>query len=184
MTSTTSIRTRILTAGAAAALLTAPSIPAAVAAPSGPETAAVQEDCAGPSGERVLLRDGGSLPDWVSPTTGETVEPNLEFADTSGFDACADLSWITVQYGNATHSPQHILLYHGTEYLGTATSEPQPYLPQIESTGGDTLTADYPYAAPGQDPATANPRGNAVSIFTWDEATQSVVHEGDFPPGA
>jgi hypothetical protein len=68
------------------------------------------------------------------------------------------VSWITVQYGNATHSPQHILLYHGTEYLGTATSEPQPYLPQIESTGGDTLTVGYPYAAPGQDPATANPR--------------------------
>lgn len=184
MTSTTSIRTRILTAGAAAALLTGAGVPAAGAAPTGSEAASAQEDCAGPTGERVLLRDGGSLPDWVSPTTGETVEPNLQFADTSGFDACADLSWITVPYGNATHSPQHILLYHGTEYLGTATLEPQPYLPQIVSTGGDTLTVDYPYAAPGQDPATPNPSGTAVSTFTWDEATQSVVHEGEFPPGA
>lgn len=183
MTTTTSIRTRILGAGAAAALLTGLGAPAAMAAPAAADTGSAQEDCAGPSGERVLLRDGGSLPDWVSPT-GEAVEPNLQFADTSGFDACADLSWITVQYGNATHSPQHILLYHGPDYLGTATLEPQPYLPQIESSGGDTLTVDYPYAAPGQDPATANPRGNAVSTFAWDEATGSVIHEGDFPPGA
>ena len=63
----------------------------------------------------------------------------------------------------------------------TATAHPLEHVPQIEQVSDDRLAIVYSYMEDGQ--GSPPPEGRALSTFTWNDDTQSVDHEGDFPPG-
>lgn len=180
------IRSSVLAGGAAALLLAAavPAAPAAAAGAAAPAAGEPSATCASGSmsAERLLLRDSRGLGDVTDPHSGEVLQPHPEYARFDGFDPCAELSWIGVPYGHATHSPWHIMLYHGTEYLGTATYDPQVYSPLVERREDGSLRVDYAYLLPGDEYATWQPSGRSTSLFTWNDQTRSVDHAGEFPP--
>lgn len=99
----------------------------------------------------------------------------------SGFDECDDLSYsiISVEDGTAS-SPYQILLFNGTEYVGTASEEAYPFKPEVEAVDSDTLDVTYSYAKDGD--ANADPTGTTEASFSWDWETEEVLVSGDFPP--
>lgn len=102
-------------------------------------------------------------------------------ADEAGYDPCAALSWITVVIDGATvSSPNHIMLFHEGEYLGTATKIAYGFTPRVERVDDATIRVTYRYLMPGE--ANAQASGQAVATFTWDAASQSVTMQGDVPP--
>lgn len=104
----------------------------------------------------------------------------LQYADTTGYDACADLSWIVVPYGGTASSPNAIMLFHNGDYLGTDTAVPQGFEPAIERVDEGYISVTYSYPLEGD--ANAAPRGRATSTYTWSDATESVIHAGELPP--
>lgn len=97
------------------------------------------------------------------------------------YDPCAELSSITVTIEHGTIStPAHVMLFHHDEYLGTATENPVIYSPTTERLADDSIEVTFMWPLEGESYVDAS--GNAVSVFTWDETSQSVVHTGEFPP--
>lgn len=167
----------VMASGAASALLLGIGAPAQ-AAPAD-STAPAAGECQSGSGERALLLHGDRIADYVDPGTGQVLEPRLAEADTTHYDSCAELSWIEVPYGLGTPPPHGILLFHGEQYLGTTTTAPTPHGTEAQRLDDGALAVDYPVL---------DDRLNVVdtvrSTFTWDDETRSVIHEGEFPPGA
>lgn len=166
------IRSSAIAVTAAPLLLLSAGAPA-VAAGGEPGPAAPVEECSGPTAGQALAEGGGQLEPYLD------LPPNLDLADTSGYSACSDLSWIVVPYGNVAHAPHAVLLFHQGEHLGTASADPVEHVPQIEQVADGRLAIVYSYTVDHQDGV--DPEGRALSMFTWNDDTQSVDHEGDFP---
>ena len=60
-------------------------------------------------------------------------------------------------------------------------SEPINYWPEVVRLDDAAIQVTYKWPRDGE--TTAGATGRSVSIFTWDEQTQSVVHSGEWPPG-
>ena len=146
-----------------------PARPTEAAQPDAPE-------CSGLTGEEALAAWGPDVPiynDW--PWW-------LEGADTSTYDECADLSWITLEIEGATaSSPVQIMLFHRGEYIGTTASEPIGFYPDVVRV--DDATIEVTYTWPKEGEANAEASGSSVSVFTWSETEQRVIHSGEWPPG-
>ncbi|WP_181064459.1 LppP/LprE family lipoprotein [Pseudoclavibacter sp. AY1F1] len=101
--------------------------------------------------------------------------------DRETWDSCAPLSYavVTLEGGTAS-TPHHILLFHGGEYVGTATADAYGFFPEISQSSDILITVTYRYPLEGEP--NAAPTGEAVATYAWDEATQSVVMDGDLPP--
>lgn len=114
--------------------------------------------------------------------------PNLEShvwvaatPDDLTYDECADLSYVVVTlYGGTVSTPCHVMLFNQGRYLGTATADAQGYYPRVERLDDASIQVTYTYNLPGESNAAAS--GRSTATFTWDEATQSVIMEGDVPP--
>lgn len=101
--------------------------------------------------------------------------------DRETWDACAPLSYaVATLVGGTASTPNHILLFHGGEYLGTASSDAYGFFPEIQQLSDTAITVTYRYPLPGEP--NAAPTGEAVASYAWDEATQSVVMDGELPP--
>ena len=106
---------------------------------------------------------------------------DAQWADVSGFDPCAALSWAVVPIeGGTASSPYHIMLFHQGEYLGTATARAYGFSPKVNRTDDATLAVTYTYELPGDSVALAS--GRAYATFRWDEGQQRVIMTGDVPP--
>jgi hypothetical protein len=102
-------------------------------------------------------------------------------AETSGYDACAPLSWVVVTVDRATaSSPAAILLFHDGRYLGTATKEQYGFEPAVSRTDPSTIAVTYRYPEAGESSAEAS--GRAEATFTWDDSAGRVLMRGDVPP--
>lgn len=167
------LRSSVIAGAAASVLLLGTGVPAYAAAPA--EDQPVQT-CSDMTGEQAVAEWGPSLPQDGG------LDPQLEYADTTGYDPCAELSWIVVPYGGTASSGNAVMLFHHGEYLGTATAEPQAFTPSIERINDSSIAITYRYLK--GDEANARPEGRALSTFTWNDETQSIDHEGDFPPDA
>lgn len=143
------------------------------------------EQCADTSAVDALVEYGGQLEPF-STGGGSThpwdLESEMTIAEAEEtYDPCAALSSITVTIeGGTASSPSHIMLFNYGEYLGTATSDPKGFWPETVRVDDSTLEVTYKYPEAGD--SNADPSGVAVSTFTWDEASQSVEHSGEFPP--
>lgn len=101
--------------------------------------------------------------------------------DTSTYDQCAELSWITVQTEGATaSSPSTIMLFHKGAYLGTATNGSFGFAPDVARVDDSTLDVTFHYPQAGD--SNADPRGQATSTYSWDQATGTLTQEGQLPP--
>lgn len=178
-----SIHSSAIAAGAAALLLIGSSVPAQA------ETEAASSenttDCAAAdlTGEEAVAKWGPELEPVQLPGSYDPVGWDLEAANASGYDPDADLSWATVPVENAAaFTPVTVMMFHEGIYIGTATEHPKGFEPTVEQLDDGKLSITYPYLT-GQEPG-GDPQGEAVSTFTWDEASQSVIHSGEFPPAA
>ncbi|UQN15107.1 LppP/LprE family lipoprotein [Gulosibacter sp. ACHW.36C] len=99
------------------------------------------------------------------------------------YDPCAELSSMTVTIEHGTIStPAHVILFHHDEYLGTATENPVIYSPTAERLADDSIEVTFMWPLEGEGEGYADASGKGVAVFTWDEASQSIVHTGDLPP--
>ncbi len=117
-------------------------------------------------------------------STGEIMdwEWDADYADSSTYDECAALSWVTFPIEGATgSSPYIIALFHQGKYLGVATRTTFGFFPQVVRVDDGQLKVTYTYAKDGESNAGAS--GRAVSTYSWNLGTESVKHQGAFPPG-
>ena len=137
-----------------------------------------EAECSGMTGQEAI-----SVWGHVVPTDGLDPEWawDLEGADTSTYDECADLSWIVlaIERGTAS-SPYQIMLFHHGKYIGTTAQEPIGFAPRVERLDDGTIQVTYTW--PYEDEGTVNASGESVSYFTWDEEADDVVHSGEWPP--
>ncbi|RLY94518.1 LppP/LprE family lipoprotein [Kocuria tytonicola] len=172
------------TAAAAGALLLAGGIagPATASAPA-PESRpqAASDGCPNDSPDYALRTAAPLLPPPFGPDEPNNPGWAIDSADTSTYDGCADLSWISVvAAGGTVSSPETIMLFSNGFYLGTASATHFGFEPKVERVDDATLKVTYRYPLEGD--ANAAPRGRAVSTFHYDAATGRVVHSGEFPP--
>lgn len=101
--------------------------------------------------------------------------------DRETWDSCAPLSYaVATLEGGTASTPNHILLFHGGEFVGTATTDAYGFFPEVQQLSDTLITVTYRYPLPGEP--NAAPSGEAVATYAWDEATQSVVMDGEPPP--
>lgn len=134
----------------------------------------VEAACSKMSGEQAVRSNIDQLPDsgW---------EWDAEYADASGYDPCASLSWaiVPIEHGTSS-SPYHIMLFHNGEYLGTATLEAYGFFPTVTRADNSTIDVIYHYPNPGD--SNAETTGETYASFRWDDDLQRVVMTGDTPP--
>ncbi|WP_267897590.1 LppP/LprE family lipoprotein [Kocuria tytonis] len=119
------------------------------------------------------------------PFSGGSTTDNawdLDSADTSTYNKCAELSWITLTVKGATASSPHVvLLFHNNEYVGTTTIDSFGFEPTVVRVDTSTLDIIYHYMLTGD--SNAQPSGLAHSTYTWDFRTDVLSEHGDLPPG-
>ena len=146
-----------------------------------PETASAQptEKCATMTGAEAISTWGPQVPAFRE---GYDWQWNLDRADPNTYDPCAALSWVVLGLkGGMASSPVQIMLFHRGQYIGVTASEPINYWPEVVRLDDAAIQVTYTWTRDGESNAEAS--GRSVSIFTWDEQTQSVVHSGEWPPG-
>ncbi|MBO3725679.1 LppP/LprE family lipoprotein [Actinomyces bowdenii] len=153
------------------------SDPAAQTDPATP-TPQASPACSGMSGEEALQTWGGQVeavkadPMW---------QWDLEAADTSTYDECAALSWVVLGiHGPTGSSPYQIMLFHHGQYIGVTSDQAIGFAPQVVRIDDGSIEVTYTWTREGE--STADASGRSVSVFTWDEASSSVVHSGEWPP--
>jgi|GEM_PF-891751 len=130
--------------------------------------------CSGLTGAQAVSKWVGEVP----TTNGWAWNPSS--AVTDGCDQCAALSWIVLPIqGGTASSPYAIMLFHGGQYLGTATAEPQGFSLGVKRISDAAVEVTYRFPKAGD--SNANPSGTAVSQFTWDAQQNKVVHTGQLP---
>ena len=151
-------------------------------ASASPETASAgptTEKCATMTGAEAISTWGPQMPTFRE---GYDWQWNLDRADPNTYDPCAALSWVVLGLkGGMASSPVQIMLFHRGQYIGVTASEPINYWPEVVRLDDAAIQVTYKWPRDGE--TTAGATGRSVSIFTWDEQTQSVVHSGEWPPG-
>lgn len=154
---------------------------AAGAAPATGSSAPTATPSCGPSDGAAAA--AGPIADLPLPAGLESARWDAAHADTSVYDGCAALSAVTVSVVDATaSSPVAVLLFHDGSYLGTATKEQYPFVPQVTRESADAIRVEYRYPQ-GAD-SNADPSGRATATYTWNDDTGRVVMSGDVPPSA
>lgn len=155
-----------------------PASEEASAPPASGSAGAPSPSCGGRTADGALQANLGHL----GAAHGNTdVDWTGDASDTSGYDACADLSWILVANQDEEPTPHQIMLFHGGRYLGTTLYSPTDHRPTVDRVDGDSLRVTYRFPREGEDAASMT--GEAVSTFDWDSEQNKVVHAGDLPPG-
>ena len=151
-------------------------------ASASPETSSAEpttEKCATMTGAEAVSTWGPQVPTFRE---GYDWQWNLDRADPNTYDPCAALSWVVLGLkGGMASSPVQIMLFHRGQYIGVTASEPINYWPEVVRLDDAAIQVTYKWPRDGE--TTAGATGRSVSIFTWDEQTQSVVHSGEWPPG-
>ena len=166
-------------AATATRTVTTSASPSAGTAPAGASPTPSATPSCGPSDGAAAA--AGPIADLPLPAGLESARWDASTADTSVYDGCAALSAVTVGVADATaSSPVAILLFHDGSYLGTATKEQYPFVPQVtrESTGSIRVEYRYPQGADSN----ADASGRATATYTWDDAADRVEMSGDVPP--
>lgn len=157
---------------------TGPALAAAPAEPAADQPVSV--DCPNNSPRDTLRQAAPQFPEPFGPNVPNASGWDIEGADTSTFNGCKELSWISVTVPGATaSSPETIALFHSGIYIGTTSATNFGFEPQVERVDDSTIRVTYRYPLEGD--ANGAPRGRAVSEFHYDDAAGSVVHTGEFP---
>lgn len=96
------------------------------------------------------------------------------------FDACSPLSWALLPSTDSASTETQVMLFHFGDFIGTDTQFGVRFPPSIERISKYAVRAEYRWLR-DTDSATT-PTGKSVSTFTWDNESNAVLHEGEFPP--
>lgn len=139
-------------------------------------TAAAEPTCATTSGSEALEQNLSKV-----PADSRGFPWTADYAETDGYDPCAVLSWITISIeGGTASSPYQIMLFHHGQYIGTTASDSIGFHPDVVRLSDCEIQVTYMYTRDGE--ANAEASGRSASTFTWDDASGSVVHGGEWPP--
>lgn len=136
--------------------------------------AAGAPSCASITAADALARYGADVPGYWDLTG--------QFSDVSGYDSCADLSWIILRQDPCCtrFAVSPVVFFHSGEYVPAATearfalSSDNP----VQRISGNEVAVTF--AWPGADFAGA--ANTATSTFVWDPATGTVTRSGELPP--
>ncbi|MGO1590867.1 MAG: LppP/LprE family lipoprotein [Ancrocorticia sp.] len=104
------------------------------------------------------------------------------YADTSGYDPCAALSWIGFPLaGGTVSSPYAIALFVHGEYEAAPDGSEYGWGPTVERLSDDSIEVTYQWPKDGESNAEAS--GTTVITYTWDEAAREIVPSGDVDGG-
>lgn len=165
----------------ATAVATATEAPDAEPGPTpsaDPSTPAPVQECSGMTGVEAIATWGGQV-----PTFGEDAGWQWSFdgADTSTYDECAALSWVVLELeGGTASSPYQIMLFHNGQYIGVTSNQAIGFWPSVVRLDDATIEVTYTWAQDWESNAEAS--GRSVSVFTWDTASEQVIHSGEWPP--
>lgn len=102
-------------------------------------------------------------------------------SDTSTYDACAPLSWILLSIKGPTgSSPFQVMFFNRGEFVGTATSEPFGFHPNVTRQSDAAVSVVFRWPKVGE--ATASASGESTSTYVWDETSRTLKRSGDLPP--
>ena len=136
--------------------------------------------CASTSAEQAVSKNL----DKVEPAFPDGDDPGAQWVatDTTTYDPCADLSWVTLSIRGATaSSPAQQMLFHDGRYLGTTTRESIAFHPTTVRLSDSVIQVTYRWPRPDESNAAAS--GRSVSTYSWNPDTESVDHAGEWPPG-
>lgn len=142
--------------------------------------------CADLTGSEAVLKWIGEVPPHPLGLTegingwgvGGDYDP---YVDYETYDPCAALSWVAIlTAGGSGSSDWVVMIFHEGDYVGTATEQPIPYGLKGSRISDSVIQLDYLFPKDGESTAAAS--GWAVSTFTWDEESASVLREGELPP--
>ena len=103
-----------------------------------------------------------------------------EYADLSGYDPCADLSWIIVPIdGGTASSPYQVALFHQGRFVQAATEKSYGFFPRVRRMTGDTIEVVFVWPRP--DEPNAAPTGETPMTFHWDADASENLVAGDPP---
>lgn len=96
------------------------------------------------------------------------------------YSPCAPLSWVHIMTANLQQDqPQHTMLFHNGEYIGTTTAQAYPWSDRILRKANNRIEVVYRWPQPGDDPL--HPTGQSVAEFYWDDTLGKVRLEGEVP---
>lgn len=139
-------------------------------------------ECATLTGAEALAKWGPQVP---APIEGVSDYWDLtgQFSDVSGYDPCADLSWIILRETPCCtrFSPSPILLFHRGEFVQLATEKAYALIPEIpaQRLADNIVSVSYMYQGEGGNAELAEV---ISSHFIWDEKTGKVIRDGGLPP--
>ncbi|MFT0846372.1 LppP/LprE family lipoprotein [Actinomycetaceae bacterium L2_0104] len=138
--------------------------------------------CSELTGETALTTWGPQVPPyWEDMEPDDPRNWDLENSDSSTYDPCSELSWITLHIrGGTASSPYHIMLFSHGEYIGTATPQAYGFFPTVERLSNSSLQVTYHWPKEGE--SNADHTGTSVSIFTLHPRTGEVARKGELPP--
>lgn len=128
--------------------------------------------CSGVSAQAALAEGAATVPgSW--DLTGS-------YSDMSGYDECAELSWIVLRPEPCCtrFSITPVLFFHAGKLVPEATVDRFALDGAVERLASDSASVTFMW--PGDDIAgTANV---ATSTYSWNEASDAVEREGELPP--
>lgn len=141
-------------------------------------------ECSTLTGAEALTTWGAGVP---APIEGVTDYWDLtgDFSDVSGYDPCADLSWIVLRETPCCtrFSPTPILLFHRGDFVQLATEQAYALSSNtsdpIQRTSDQSISVFYMWQ--GED-GNAELAEIASSTFSWNERTRTVDRGGNLPP--
>lgn len=143
-----------------------------------PSTPAPVQECSGMTGAEAIAAWGDQVPIYDDELGWQWDE---ERADTSTYDECAALSWIVLELeGGTASSPYQIMLFHNGRYIGVTSNQAIGFWPYVVRL--DDATVEVTYTWPQDWESHAEASGRSVSVFTWDAASEQVIHSGEWPP--
>ncbi len=155
----------------------------ASAEPTASATPGADGTCASTSATRAVNDNIGKVP-LAFADADMADRPGSEWVadDTSTYDPCAELSWVTLGIKSGTvSSPFTQMLFHHGEYLGTTTSKAIGFYPTTKRLSDSSVQVTYRWNTGNESNAEAS--GRAVSTYTWNPDTESIDHAGEWPPG-
>lgn len=131
--------------------------------------------CAVRNGLDVLAYEAIGIPGGPWDSSGK-------YSDVSGYDACADLSWIVLrpQECCTRFSVSPVLLFYKGDFYGTTTEEHYALGAPVRRIADDAVSLTYTWPVPGALKSDAPP--TATSTFTFSQDTGLIERSGDLPP--
>lgn len=141
-------------------------------------------ECSTLTGAEALTRWGPEVP---APIEGVSDYWDLtgDFSDVSGYDPCADLSWIVLRENPCCtrFSPSPILLFHRGEFVQLATEKAYALSSNtadpIQRISDRSIAVFFMWQGDGGNAELAEV---SSSLFAWDEKTGKVIRDGGLPP--